>query len=143
MTIYNKSGFVWGIIWTILGAARLLLLVTHPEEQTFQLIKGLAFGIVFLTIGLSGFTRAFSKQATREDIIRANDERNKLVKLKTKARVNDVMFWLVIALLVVGVVGYYWTDNIAWAFLAFAPILQMIVYVWSSIFISFYYEHRE
>lgn len=21
MTIYNKSGFVWGIIWTILGAA--------------------------------------------------------------------------------------------------------------------------
>lgn len=143
MKIYNKKGFAWGIFWTILGAARLVLLVTHPEEQTFQLIKGLAFGIVFLTIGLSGFTRAFSKQATREDIIRANDERNQLVKLKTKARVNDVMFWLVIVLLVVGVVGYYWTDNIAWAFLAFAPILQMIVYVWSSIFISIYYEHRE
>lgn len=120
-----------------------MLLVTHPEEQTVQLIKGLAFGIVFLTIGLSGFTRAFSKQATREDIIRANDERNKLVKLKTKARVNDVMFWTMIVLIVAGVIGYYWTDNIAWAFLAFAPILQMIVYVWSSIFISIYYEHRE
>lgn len=84
MKIYNKKGFVWGIFWTILGAARLVLLVTHPEEQTVQLIKGLAFGIVFLTIGLSGFTRAFSKQATREDIIRANDERNKLVKLKKR-----------------------------------------------------------
>ena len=143
MKIYNKKGFVWGIFWTILGAARLVHLVTHPEEQTVQLIKGLAFGIVFLTIGLSGFTRAFSKQATREDIIRANDERNKLVKLKTKARVNDVIFWTMIVFLVVGVVGYYWTDNIAWAFLAFAPILQMIVYVWSSIFISIYYEHRE
>lgn len=143
MKIYNKKGFVWGILWTILGAARLVLLVTHPEEQTVQLIKGLAFGIVFLTIGLSGFTRAFSKQATREDIIRANDERNKLVKLKTKARVNDVMFWTMIVLIVAGVIGYYWTDNIAWAFLAFAPILQMIVYVWSSIFISIYYEHRE
>lgn len=143
MRIYNKKGFVWGIFWTILGVARLVLLVTHPEEQTVQLIKGFAFGIVFLTIGLSGFTRAFSKQATREDIIRANDERNKLVKLKTKARVNDVMFWTMIVLIVAGVIGYYWTDNIAWAFLAFAPILQMIVYVWSSIFISIYYEHRE
>lgn len=143
MKIYNKKGFAWGIFWTILGVARLVLLVTHPEEQTVQLIKGLAFGIVFLTIGLSGFTRAFSKQATREDIIRANDERNKLVKLKTKARVNDVMFWTMIVLIVAGVIGYYWTDNIAWAFLAFAPILQMIVYVWSSIFISIYYEHRE
>ena len=142
MKIYNKKGFAWGIFWTILGAARLVLLVTHPEEQTVQLIKGLAFGIVFLTIGLSGFTRAFSKQATREDIIRANDERNKLVKLKTKARVNDVI-WTMIVLIVAGVIGYYWTDNIAWAFLAFAPILQMIVYVWSSIFISIYYEHRE
>lgn len=143
MKIYNKKGFVWGIFWTILGAARLVLLVTHPEEQTVQLIKGLAFGIVFLTIGLSGFTRAFSKQATREDIIRANDERNKLVKLKTKGTRKRRMFWTMIVLIVAGVIGYYWTDKIAWAFLAFAPILQMIVYVWSSIFISIYYEHRE
>lgn len=143
MKIYNKKGMVWGVFWTVLGVLRLVLLVTHPEEQVFQSIKGFVFGIVLLTIGLSGFTRAFSRRATREDLIIKNDERNKLVKLKTKARVNDVMFCVMVMLLAGGVIGYYRTDNIAWAFLAFAPILQMIVYVWSSIFVSIYYEHRE
>lgn len=39
MTIYNKSGFVWGIIWTILGALRLALLVIAPEDSTHSWSK--------------------------------------------------------------------------------------------------------
>lgn len=143
MKIYNRKGFLWGIVWTVLGVLRLLLLVIQPEDTTAQLVKGIIVGVVLLTLGLSGFTRALSKQATREDRIEENDERNKLVRLKSKARVNDVMFWTMIALIVCGVIGYYMTDNIAWAFLAFAPLLQVIVYFWSSIFVSIYYEHKE
>ena len=143
MKVYNKKGLAWGVFWTILGVLRLLLLVVHPEAQTAQVVKGIIVGAVLLVIGLTGFTRAFSRQATREDMIEENDERNKLVRLKSKARVNDVMFWTMIVLIACGVIGYYQTDNMAWAFLAFAPILQMIVYVWSSIFVSIYYEHRE
>lgn len=143
MKIYNRKGFIWGIVWTVLGVLRLLLLVIQPEDTTAQLVKGIIVGVVLLTLGLSGFTRALSKQATREDRIEENDERNKLVRLKSKARVNDVMFWTMIALIVCGVIGYYMTDNIAWAFLAFAPLLQVIVYFWSSIFVSIYYEHKE
>lgn len=143
MRIYNRKGFIWGIVWTVLGGLRLLLLVIQPEDTTAQLVKGIIVGVVLLTLGLSGFTRALSKQATREDRIEENDERNKLVRLKSKARVNDVMFWTMIALIVCGVIGYYMTDNIAWAFLAFAPLLQVIVYFWSSIILSIYYERRE
>lgn len=143
MKIYNRKGFIWGIVWTVLGGLRLLLLVIQPENTTAQLVKGIIVGVVLLTLGLSGFTRALSKQATREDRIEENDERNKLVRLKSKARVNDVMFWTMIALIVCGVIGYYMTDNIAWAFLAFAPLLQVIVYFWSSIILSIYYERRE
>ncbi|MEE0206584.1 MAG: hypothetical protein UEX93_06880 [Peptococcaceae bacterium] len=143
MKIYNRKGFIWGIVWTVLGGLRLLLLVIQPEDTTAQLVKGIIVGVVLLTLGLSGFTRALSKQATREDRIEENDERNKLVRLKSKARVNDVMFWTMIALIVCGVIGYYMTDNIAWAFLAFAPLLQVIVYFWSSIILSIYYERRE
>lgn len=143
MKIYNRKGFIWGIVWTVLGGLRLLLLVIQPEDMTAQLVKGIIVGVVLLTLGLSGFTRALSKQATREDRIEENDERNKLVRLKSKARVNDVMFWTMIALIVCGVIGYYMTDNIAWAFLAFAPLLQVIVYFWSSIILSIYYERRE
>lgn len=68
MTIYNKSGFVWGIFWTILGVARLALLVIVPEDSTAQLVKGLVLGIFMLILGVTMFRRAFSKQATREDI---------------------------------------------------------------------------
>lgn len=143
MKIYNRKGFIWGIVWTVLGGLRLLLLVIQPEDTTAQLVKGIIVGVVLLTLGLSGFTRALSKQATREDRIEENEERNKLVRLKSKARVNDVMFWTMIALIVCGVIGYYMTDNIAWAFLAFAPLLQVIVYFWSSIILSIYYERRE
>lgn len=143
MKIYNRKGFIWGIVWTVLGGLRLLLLVIQPEDTTAQLVKGTIVGVVLLTLGLSGFTRALSKQATREDRIEENDERNKLVRLKSKAWVNDVMFWTMIALIVCGVIGYYMTDNIAWAFLAFAPLLQVIVYFWSSIILSIYYERRE
>lgn len=143
MKIYNRKGFIWGIAWTVLGVLRLLLLVIQPEDTTAQFVKGIIVGVVLLTLGLSGFTRALSKQATREDRIEENDERNKLVRLKSKARVNDVMFWTMIALIACGVIGYYMTDNIAWAFLAFAPLLQVIVYFWSSIFVSIYYEHKE
>lgn len=143
MKIYNRKGFLWGIVWTVLGVLRLLLLVIQPEDTTAQFVKGIIVGVVLLTLGLSGFTRALSKQATREDRIEENDERNKLVRLKSKTRVNDVMFWTMIALIVCGVIGYYMTDNIAWAFLAFAPLLQVIVYFWSSIIVSIYYERRE
>lgn len=144
MKIYNKKGFAWGIFWLVLGVSALVAdLWINPDDFLPKTIKDVIIDFIILIMGLVGFLRAFSAKATREDIIEENDERNKLVKIKTKARVNDVMFWTMIVFLVVGVVGYYWTDNIAWAFLAFAPILQMIVYVWSSIFISIYYEHRE
>lgn len=143
MKVYNKKGLAWVIFWTILGASRLVLLVTQPEDSVAQLIKGILVGVILLAIGLSGFTRAFSRAATREDIIAAHDERNKLVKLKTKARMYDVMFWTMTALIVVGVIGYYWTENIAWAFLAFAPLLQVIVYFCGSIIMTIYYEYRE
>ena len=34
MKIYNRKGFIWGIVWTVLGGLRLLLLVIQPEDTT-------------------------------------------------------------------------------------------------------------
>lgn len=116
MTIYNKSGFVWGIIWTILGVARLALLVIVPEDSTAQLIKGLVFGIFMLILGVTMFRRAFSKQATREDRIEVHDERNKLVTLKAQARTSTVLLWTIVVFMAAGFVGYMVTNNVAWAF---------------------------
>lgn len=143
MTIYNKSGFVWGIIWTILGVARLALLVIVPEDSTAQLIKGLVLGIFMLILGVTMFRRAFSKQATREDRIEVHDERNKLVTLKAQARTSTVLLWTIVVFMAAGFVGYMVTNNVAWAFVFTVPAVLLIVYMFSIIGLTIYYEHRE
>lgn len=143
MTIYNKSGFVWGIIWTILGVARLALLVIVPEDSTAQLIKGLVLGIFMLILGVTMFRRAFSKQATREDRIEQRDERNKLVTLKAQARTSTVLLWTIVVFMAAGFVGYMVTNNVAWAFVFTVPAVLLIVYMFSIIGLTIYYEHRE
>ena len=143
MTIYNKSGFVWGIIWTILGVARLALLVIVPEDSTAQLIKGLVLGIFMLILGVTMFRRAFSKQATREDRIEQRDERNKLVTLKAQARTSTVLLWTIVVFMAAGFVGSMVTNNVAWAFVFTVPAVFLIVYMFSIIGLTIYYEHRE
>lgn len=143
MTIYNKSGFVWGIIWTILGVARLALLVIVPEDSTAQLIKGLVLGIFMLILGVTMFRRAFYKQATREDRIEQRDERNKLVTLKAQARTSTVLLWTIVVFMAAGFVGYMVTNNVAWAFVFTVPAVFLIVYMFSIIGLTIYYEHRE
>lgn len=143
MTIYNKSGFVWGIIWTILGALRLALLVIAPEDSTAQLVKGLVLGIFMLILGVTMFHRAFSKQATREDRIEARDERNKLVTLKAQARTSTVLLWTIVLFMAAGFIGYVATENVAWAFVFTVPAVLLIVYMFSIIGLTIYYEHRE
>lgn len=143
MAIYNKSGFVWGIIWTILGVARLALLVIVPEDSTAQLIKGLVLGIFMLILGVTMFRRAFSKQATREDRIEQRDERNKLVTLKAQARTSTVLLWTIVVFMAAGFVGYMVTNNVAWAFVFTVPAVLLIVYMFSIIGLTIYYEHRE
>lgn len=143
MTIYNKSGFVWGLIWTILGVARLALLVIVPEDSTAQLIKGLVLGIFMLILGVTMFRRAFSKQATREDRIEQRDERNKLVTLKAQTRTSTVLLWTIVVFMAAGFVGYMVTNNVAWAFVFTVPAVLLIVYMFSIIGLTIYYEHRE
>ena len=143
MTIYNKSGFVWGIIWTILGVARLALLVIVPEDSTAQLINGLVLGIFMLILGVTMFRRAFSKQATREDRIEQRDERKKLVTLKAQARTSTVLLWTIVVFMAAGFVGYMVTNNVAWAFVFTVPAVFLIVYMFSIIGLTIYYEHRE
>lgn len=143
MTIYNKKGLAFGIFWTVLGAARLVLLVIAPEDQTAQFVKGLVLGIFMLIFGVSMMLRAFSKEATREDRIEERDERNALVKLKAQARTSTVMFWTIIVFMVVGLIGYMTTDNMAYTFVFTVPAVMLIVYFAASIIASIYYERRE
>lgn len=96
-----------------------------------------------LILGVTMFRRAFSKQATREDRIEARDERNKLVTLKAQARTSTVLLWMIVLFMAAGFIGYVATENVAWAFVFTVPAVLLIVYMFSIIGLTIYYEHRE
>lgn len=107
MKIYNKKGFAWGIFWLVLGVSALVAdLWINPDDFLPKTIKDVIIDFIILIMGLVGFLRAFSAKATREDIIEENDERNKLVKLKSEAKTGNLMFWVYCIVAVIGGVGF-------------------------------------
>ncbi|WP_018751290.1 DUF2178 domain-containing protein [Paenibacillus sanguinis] len=142
MKIYNIKGFIGGILFTALGIINLSFTITSPEDFLPKQIKDLVIAVLCILIGIGSFIRAFSKQATRQDIIKDHDERNKLVALKASSLTLKILYGCLIVSMVGGVVGHKLTANTAWIpvytvsalLLGFLTLVQLIV--------SFYYEKR-
>lgn len=143
MKIYNRKGFAFGSLWTVLGVVLLVHTVLWPETVLLRQLKDLVVAILALAIGIASVWRAFSKKLSREDFIETKDERNRMIRLKTKAKVLDLMFGAVLVLMAAGLIGYMVTENLAWAFLFFGPCLLLIFYWIVSVVVSVYYEHHE
>ena len=99
MKIYNKKGFISGVLWTAAGAFCLYRDVVDAHHFLPQQIKSVALSLVMLAIGLICLGRAFSKADSQRDKIEALDERSQLVHLKTDALTLRVMSWARLAAL--------------------------------------------
>lgn len=139
MRIYNKKGFIFGLIWTLLGIWILITAFTAQEN----VIKDIVLAIVLLAVGITSVCRALSKTASIEDYIEKNDERNKLIKLKAKARVLDLMVIFIMILMIIGIAGYIMTGNLSWGYVFFGPLLIFGFYWIVSIAMEIYYERKE
>ncbi|MEY9976242.1 DUF2178 domain-containing protein [Lysinibacillus sp. RC79] len=143
MKVYNKKGFVWGVMWTILGVWTLVLDIIEPNDFLPGQIKNVLLSVLLIAIGISGFIRAFSRKATQKDLVEEQDERNRLIMLKSKARTLDILFWCLIVIMIGGLVGYIITKNIAWGFIFIVPGL-LISFYWIAYLITLvYYEKHE
>lgn len=143
MKIYNKKGFAWGIFWFALGACGLVLeLFVHPSDFLPEMIKGIIIDGILVLIGLTGLLRAFSAQATREDLIEKNDERNRLVQLKSDAKTSRLMFWFYIVFVILGGVGFYCTEALGWAVVCAMALVFAAIWFIVSIVTFVYYEKR-
>lgn len=112
----------------------------NPDDFLPKTIKDVIIDFIILIMGLVGFLRAFSAKATREDIIEENDERNKLVKLKSEAKTGNLMFWVYCIVAVIGGVGFTLTANEGWAFFCVTALLLITVWFVCSIATIIYYE---
>lgn len=143
MKIYHKKGFIFGVLWAIMGIWLLLHAIIGPEPEWLKQGKDIVIGILLLAIGVTTIGRAFSKKASQEDYIEQQDERNRWIQLKTKAKMLDIMFGGILFLLTVGLIGYLLTENIAWGYLFFGPCLLLAFYWVAYLVINVYYERHE
>lgn len=142
MKIYNKKGFIWGILWTIAGLFCLYRDWSAPHSFLPQQAKSVILSLLMLAIGITGFLRAFSQKFTQEDRTEALDERNRLVHLNCLASAGSILSWIQLAGMLAGIVGYALTKQIVFGFLFLLCGLNTTLYAILSIFFSIYYEKR-
>lgn len=135
MKIYNKKKFGSGMVSIVLGLLNILAGIRSGFD-----IKDVILITTLLSIGGAITTRSFSHELAREDKLEELDERNQLVKLKTKSKsfqlTQGICFGLMIALFVMGgISGQVIFINIAVG-LAFAFTISMF----TELFTYYYYE---
>ena len=143
MKIYNKKGLLWGIVWTAAGAFCLYRDVADASSFLPQQIKSVVLSLIMLAVGVTGFVRAFSKRASREDKVEEQDERSRLVRLKTSARTLSILMWVQLGTMVLGLLAYVFTENLVWGCLFLFSGLTITLETIVSIAAAVYYERRE
>lgn len=143
MKIYNKKGFLSGIFWSILAFWNIFHDFGSPDPNTLVQIRDSILSVILLFLGISSFWRAFSKQATKEDLIEEHDERNRLIKYKSQSRMLDIAYGILFAFTVCGMIGFKLTAQMMWLSLFIIPGFLLGLFLIIEIFVTLYYEKRE
>ena len=81
MKIYHKKNFTFGLFALLLGALNL----ARSALQGFDRNDGVLVGLLLL-LGGASVVRSLSPRWSREDKVEERDERNQLVKLKSRSQ---------------------------------------------------------
>lgn len=135
MKIYNKKSFIAGVVSFLLGVALLLCCIF----KTFD-FKSVLLMISMYLIGMVEIRRSMSYQMSKQDKIDDLDERNRLIRLKSKSKAFNVTqaicFILMIAFMFLGTTAKEMLLIYTGVGLAFGFNISMIAEIISSI----YYE---
>lgn len=138
MKIYNKRGFASGIFTMMLGVVNLILDVVHNKVG----VKGSILIVALLCLGFHLVFRSLSYKCSMEDKMEELDERNQLVKLKSKSKsfslVQIISFILMTMLLVIGKIKN--VDVLLGIGVGIGFILGISMF--AELFTFIYYEHK-
>lgn len=143
MKIYNKKGLVLGIFWTIIGGGGLALELIRPSGNTAVFVRDIVLFSLLLLFSIRQIVRAFSKSATREDMVEERDERNRYIKLKT----GSTMFKVAQALLFVWTIGCaiaygFYQDQIWVSGVVVAGLTLGLLFI-IELIVGIHYENKE
>ena len=105
MKIYHKKNFAAGLFFTLMGIGFLVLFLMKGEVRP----KSVVFCVLNLLIGPGLLLRSFDKRLSFQDRVDELDERNILVKLRTKSTAFSIVQYTLLgicALCAIGAVLY-------------------------------------
>ena len=105
MKIYHKKNFATGLFFTLLGAAFIVLFLVRGNIEP----KSVVFCVLSLLLGPGLLLRSFDKRLSFQDRVDELDERNILVKLRTKSTAFSIVQYTLLgvcALCAVGAIAY-------------------------------------
>ena len=142
MKLCNKKGLVLGLFWTILGVSALVLELVRPSS-TAVFIRDIVLFSLLILFGLRQVVRAFSRAATREDMLEERDERNRFIKLKTGSTMFKVAEVMLFLWTVASMVGYGFTRDDIWVMGVLVSGLTLGLLFIIELFVGVHYENKE
>lgn len=138
MKIYNKKGFFIGIAELILCVFCIVTIII-TEFDWKLLILGIAVGL----FGIVSISNSLSKEATDREQIEKEDERVNLVKLKAKAKISDIISWILFIATATTVIAFGVTQNQAFVYIFIGTGIPLFIYWIGHIIAIIYYERHE
>lgn len=142
MKIYNKKGLFFGILLLALGLFNLIINIISPDDFLPEQIKDILFAALAIILGMSGFYRAFSKRATKEDLIAQSDERSRLITLKTQSMTLKILYLTLTVAAIASIVAYKLTANAAWIPIFTVSVLLLGFLFLVELIVTLYYEKK-
>ena len=101
MKIYHKKNFAWGLFFTLMGIAFLILFFVQGAVRP----KSVIFCALSLLIGPGLLLRSLDRRLSCQDKIDERDERNILVRLRTKSTAFSIVQGILMGVCVLCTVG--------------------------------------
>lgn len=138
MIIYNKKGFISGIIFLMICVIGLVSVIL----KGLSLKMGILLPLLFL-FSITDIKRSLSKSASKEDITAANDERDRYIILKTSHKVLQIINIVNYIIILTSMVMYAVTKNQFWLSWCILSGVYFTVLFVTEISVNIYYEKHE
>ena len=140
--IYNKKGFFSGVFFLILAVIYVILLIINPHGiNSITNIKSILFAILSVLIGAGQIYRSMDNKCTKEDF-HNDDERNRLVVLKTESSAYKITFNISIALTLLLAIAIGVTKNDDFIGILVGVAIMPTIMIISYICANFYHNKR-
>ena len=143
MKIYHKKNFAAGLFFTLLGIGFLVLFLVKREVQ----LKSLVCCVFSLLLGPGMLLRSLDRKLSYQDKIDERDERNILVKLRTKSTAFSIVQYLLMGVCVLCAIGAVLYGDNPDGQLALGGMLVVSGVVWfisllAELFCGLHYEKK-